>query len=293
MGLSIVQPGSYRRAPARRPACGLQAANSPPPGPRKIVRCAAKRDILRNCKQLRKTSILRNFSLRLPRPAPGATPLAPSARLATLPSAPPSRSLPVRARPHCRSRLGCTSCSPSCAPAVLPSPCPAVPVPALSVPQPARARGLSLRRAPVPPQLGGEQIWPSPPKLGGRDLSAALIQCGYLWRPMSQCTVTMSCRIYLARTVRADDHITRYPQQLARPLKVFGHRLPRPVLAPVTPPLKYPDFTSLRKQRLAQLSRQIYPSGPTGFGFPHRRSGGAGDLLRAQRQHVADAQPGL
>lgn len=74
-------------ATARRPACGLQAANSPPPGPRKMVCSAAKRDILRNCKQLRKTSILRHFSLRLPSPAPAQP-----------------RSLPPRSSPRCRLR---------------------------------------------------------------------------------------------------------------------------------------------------------------------------------------------
>lgn len=141
------------KAIARRPACGLQAANSPPGAAkngslRRKTRYFAH--LLRCSPQLRKTRILRHFSLPSAFSGPGAAPLAPSARLATLPSASPSRSLPVRARPHCRSRLGCTSCSPSCAPAVLPSPCPAVPVPSAAAPLPARCPGPSPWPGPVP-----------------------------------------------------------------------------------------------------------------------------------------------
>lgn len=293
MGLSIVQPGSYRRAPARRPACGLQAANSPPPGAAK--NCPLRRKT-RYFAQLQAITQNKHFAQFFATSASSGPRRNPARSLRAARHAAVCAAQPLAPRPRAAALSVAAGLH-----LVLPllrARSPAVAVPSRARPGAVRpaARPRARSLAPAcsrPPQLGGEQIWPSPPKLGGRDLSAALIQCGYLWRPMSQCTVTMSCRIYLARTVRADDHITRYPQQLARPLKVFGHRLPRPVLAPVTPPLKYPDFTSLRKQRLAQLSRQIYPSGPTGFGFPHRRSGGAGDLLRAQRQHVADAQPGL
>ena len=76
---------------ARRPACGLQAANSPPPGPRKMVRSAAKRGILRNC-----CAALRNYAKHA---------FCAIFRYVCLvrPPAQP-RSLPPRGSPRCRLR---------------------------------------------------------------------------------------------------------------------------------------------------------------------------------------------
>lgn len=95
--------------------------------------------------------------------------------------------------------------------------------------------------------------------------------------------------IHLPKAVRG--HILRQPERFRRPFHILPHRLPCPVL-PVIPPRKNPIRpTGFRTHLRNQPVRQIHPSP-----FPRlllHNPELPPDLPRAQRQNVADPQPGM
>ena len=96
-------------------------------------------------------------------------------------------------------------------------------------------------------------------------------------------------RIHLPEAMRG--HVLRQPERFCRPLHILPHRLPRPVL-PVVPPRKNPiSPTGFRTHLRNQPVRQIHPTP-----FPRlllHNPELPPDLPRAQRQNVADPQPGM
>ena len=96
-------------------------------------------------------------------------------------------------------------------------------------------------------------------------------------------------RIHLPEAMRG--HVLRQPERFRRPLHVLPHRLTRPVL-PVISPRKYPfTTTGFRTHLRNQPVRQIHPTP-----FPRlllHNPELPPNLPRAQRQNVADPQPGM
>lgn len=162
MGLSIVQPGSYRRAPARRPACGLQAANSPPPGAAK--NCPLRRKT-RYFAQLQTITQNKHFAQFFATSALRRPPAQP-------------RSLPPRGSPRCRLRRPAAR-SPSARGRTVGRGwvAPRAPPPARPQSCRRRAQPCPSRRCPSrsPPAraVSRSGVLPSPPIRGRADLAVA------------------------------------------------------------------------------------------------------------------------